>query len=82
MTYRAEIEDNIPLPIDNKSVVRNRRRPWPFEDMTSGQSFVMNDLMLSIARWHCYQAKKAGFGKFFADNVVANGITVVRVWKI
>ena len=81
MIYRAEIDDDIPLPVDNMSVVRNQKR-WPFAEMTSGQSFVMPDIKMSTARGYCSAAKRAGFGKFFADHVVENGTTVVRVWKM
>ena len=77
MTYRSPIEDNIPLPNGNK-----RHKVWPFEGMSVGQSFIMDDIMLSTARQFCSQAKRAGYGKFYAATVIEDGAPVTRVWKI
>jgi hypothetical protein len=82
MTYRSPIEDNIPLPEDNQSLVRDKKKAWPFEGMSVGQSFIMDNIMLSTARQCCSQAKRAGYGKFYAATVIEDGDTVTRVWKI
>jgi hypothetical protein len=82
MTYRAAIQDHIPLPEDNWSLVRNKKKAWPFEGMSVGQSFIMDDIMLSTARQFCSQAKRAGYGKFYAATVIEDGAPVTRVWKI
>lgn len=79
MTYRAAIQDNIPLPPDNGSLIRDKKKAWPFESMSVGQSFIMPKIKLSTARQFCSQAKRAGYGKFYAAGVIEDGATVTRV---
>jgi len=79
MTYRAEIEDNIVMP--KFKTGRTAKPAWPWDKMTVGQSFIMNEVKLTTARWYCTQAKHAGHGKFYADEVSENGVVVIRAWR-